>query len=239
MSLPIQNVAFAGNWSFSKLDDFETCKYRFQLKFIDKLPQKEQPPDNPMVRGNRIHKRNELFVMGEGPMDTEARSIKSFHPVLEHLKVLYAAGKVSIEQDWLFNDDWDECNRDSVWLWAKLDVNIQDEENALSIAIDYKTGGSKYKALNHHQQMQLYAAITALRQPWAERIVVELWYLDEGHIKSHEYSREEALRFVGRFDKRARAIYETRMFNPNPTRETCRYCPYGKSNGTGACAVSA
>jgi CRISPR/Cas system-associated exonuclease Cas4 (RecB family) len=239
MSLPIQSTTFRGNWSYSKLDVFETCKYRYQLQFIEKLPQKEQPPENPMVRGNRVHKRLEDFVKGEGPMDTEARAIKEFHKPLEHLQTLYFDGKATAEQDWLFNEDWDVCDRNSVWLWSKLDVNVIDIDNGISIPIDYKTGGSKYKALNHHQQMQLYAAITALRQEWAQRIIVELWYLDEGHIKSHEYTREEALRFVGRFDKRAKAIYAQRLFEANPNRETCRYCPYGKSNGTGACAVSA
>lgn len=229
---------FAGNWSFSKLDVWETCAYRFKLQYLDKLPQLPLEPDNPMERGNRIHNRLEKFVKGEGPIDTEARAIGKFKEPLEHLRTLYADGKATAEQNWWFDNDWIECDRPRVWLWSKLDFNVTDMENEHSIVGDYKSGKSAYKAINHIQQMQLYAAAAALRQPWANRITVELWYVDEGHVKPTSYSREEALRFVGRFDARAQRIYNDKLFRPNPNRETCRYCPYGKSKGTGACAVA-
>ena len=242
MSLAIvesPKIAFQGNWSYSKLDIYESCAYRFKLQYLDKLPQLPVKPDNPMERGNRIHNRLEKFVKGEGDMDIEARAIDKFVPQLEHLRDLYADGKATAEQNWWFNQDWLMCGRDDVWLWSKLDFNVTDELNAKSVVGDYKSGKSAYKAISHIQQMQLYAAATAIRQPWANTIFVELWYVDEGHIKSSKYSREEALRFVGRFDGRAQRIYDDRMYRPNPTKETCRYCPYGKANGTGACPVSA
>lgn len=229
-------TSFVGNWSFSSLMSYETCPMRFRLAKIDRLPEPPRPPDNPLERGNRVHKRLEKFINGTGPIDTEARAIKKFEAPLKHLRDLYAEGKATAEDDWFFDYDWGVCDRDAVWLWSKLDFNVMDVENNTSIIGDYKTGGSIYKAVEHAQQMQLYAAATALRQEWAHRIIVELWYVDEGHIKRQEYTHEEALRYVGRFQQRADRIYADKTFRPNPTKQTCKWCPYSP-RGTGACPV--
>ena len=227
------------NWSFSKLSVYESCAYRYKLQYIEKLPQLPLKPDNPMERGNRIHNALELYVKGEGPIDCEAKTLTKFEPALTHLQELYSVDMATAEDNWWFNQDWSVCNRDDVWLWSKLDFNVMDRENATSIVGDYKSGRSGYKTIEHVQQLQLYAAVTALRQDWAETIVTELWYVDEGWVRGATYTREEALRFVGRFDSRAQRIYNDKLYRPNPNIHTCRYCPFGKSNGTGTCAVSA
>lgn len=230
-------MALSINWSFSKLDTYENCALRFKLQYIDKAPQLPLAPDNPMERGNRVHNRLELFVKGEGPMDHEARHIDDFVPALHHAQDLYAANKATVEENWFVDRDWNVCPRDGVWLWSKLDLNVTDEDEGHSIVVDYKTGKSMYKAVSHIQQMQLYAAVTAIRQEWADKITVELWYLDEGITRTAEFTREEALKLVGRFDGRAQRIYDDKYFRPNPNKITCAYCPYGPKRGTGACPV--
>lgn len=240
---------FGGNWSFSWLMKYESCALMFKLAKIDKLPQLPLEPGNPMERGSRVHNRYELYVKNESDVfDEEAKCSERFRPATDHLRELFACGMVKVEEDWLFDRDWNltckprvapiegESGLD-VWLWAKLDACVVDEDNKHVIVIDYKTGKSLYKAIEHVQQLQLYAAIAALKFPWAEKITVELWYLDEGHVRQAEYTAEEALRFVGRFDKRAQRIYEDRFFRPNPSKITCAYCPYGPKRGTGACPV--
>lgn len=231
-------IQFHGNWSFSSLMIHETCALRFKFAKVDRVPEPPRDPDNPMERGNRVHNRLEKYVKGEtDEMDKEAKRIDVFVPLLAHLRNLYAAGMASAEQDWLFNIDWEICARDKVWLWAKLDASVYDEANEHVIAIDYKTGKSLYKAVEHVQQLQLYVAIAALRFPKAERFTAELWYLDEGHIKQFSVTREEALKFIGRFDSRAQKIYNDRFFRPNPNAITCAYCPYGPKRGNGHCPV--
>jgi CRISPR/Cas system-associated exonuclease Cas4 (RecB family) len=226
------------NWSFSKLVVYESCPYRFKLSAIDKMPEPPRPPDNPLERGNRIHAHIEGFIKGEIPSlkGCEARGIDAFVPMITHARDLYTEGKASVEENWLFDQDWMVCDRDIVWLWMKLDLNVEDKPNAVSIVDDWKSGKSAYKAIDHVQQMQLYAAAAAIRQPWAETIIVELSYVDEGHVKQQTYTREQALMFVGRFDMRAKRIYADKHFRPNPNAVTCRYCPYGP-RGTGICPV--
>jgi len=256
---------FNGNWSFSWLMKYESCAHLFKLGKIDKLPQLEPEKDNPLERGNRVHKCYELYIKGESDLfDEEAKCSGRFRPASDHLRTLFRCGMASVEEDWLFDHDWNptdkkfrcpvhaateadalvsrfdpECEqcRRQLYLWAKLDACVFDKSNKHAICIDFKTGKSQYKAIEHVQQLQLYAALAALKCPWADRITVELWYLDEGHVRQAEYTREEALKFIGRFDQRAQRIYNDRLFRPNPNKITCAYCPYGPRRGTGACPV--
>ncbi len=225
------------NWSFSKLMNYETCAMRIRLKYIDKEKELPPKPDNPMERGNRIHKRLEDFVNGEGGMDTEARSIQQFVPALDHLRDLKKAGCVTTEQDWFFDRDWNVCDRENVWLWVKLDFNAIDEDALICVPGDYKSGKSTYKAIEHVQQVQLYSAVAALKYEHIDTFIPELWYVDEGWVRQAQYTREEALRFVGRFDARAQKMYDDKYFRPNPNKMTCTYCPFGPRNGTGVCPV--
>lgn len=233
----MQNVQFTGNWSYSGLSIHEQCPLRFKLSKIDRLPEPPRPLNNPLERGNRIHTTYELFVRGDSDTcASEANNDKPFLSLLRHARDLYADGKASVEENWWFDSDWMDCGREDVWLWSKVDLNVMDEPNETTIVVDYKSGKSAYKAIEHVQQTQLYSVAAALRQPWANTIVTELWYVDEGHVKSTTYSREQALSYLARFDMRAKRIYNDRTFRPNPNVSTCRYCPYSP-RGTGACPV--
>lgn len=229
------------HWSFSGLMTYEACAYRFKLKFIDKMPEPPREPGNPLERGNRIHKSLEDFVTGATDILTnEPKAIAPFQPALERLRLLYQHGMVSVEQDWVFNDAYEEIDKwdKSRYVWVKVDFNVQDRENLLVITGDHKSGKSQYKAIEHVQQTQFYAGISALKYPWAQRHITELWYADEGWVRGASYTQEEALKFIGRFDTRAQRIYSDKLFRPNPSKLNCKYCPYGKQNGTGFCAVA-
>jgi CRISPR/Cas system-associated exonuclease Cas4 (RecB family) len=237
----IPQVQFKGSWSFSGLMNYEACPLRFKLKRIDRMPEKPQPPDSPLERGNREHKRYEEFVKGERSSldDCEAREYKQFVPLLEHARDLHAVGKASTEEDWFFDADWNACERnfEERTLMVKLDLSVRDEENAVVTAGDYKTGRSQYKSYEHATQTQLYAGVSALKFEWANIVTTELWYVDEGHIKPFTYTREQALMYIGRFQKRIDVLYADRYWRPNPNKENCRWCPYGPRNGTGVCPV--
>jgi len=234
-------ITYTGNWSFSSLTNYEACAYRFKLAKIDRLPEPPRPPDNPLERGNREHDLFFRYVTGEADSlrASTARAIGEFHGLFDHLRELMVAGKGEAEDDWIFDHDWGTSDRSNAWLWSKLDYFAKDVDANYGVVIDYKTGKSKYKAASHVDQMTLYAGITALRHEWIERMDVELWYVDEGITRQMTFSREEALRYIGRFQQRADRIYEDRMFRANPNVETCRWCPYRPhvKGGTGACPV--
>lgn len=217
---------------------YEACPMRVKLQYIDRIPEPPRPPNNPLDRGNREHKRLELFVNGDDHAldDHETKRLGQFTDVLSHARQLFNAGQATTEQDWFFDDAWNPCGKADRKQWSKIDLSVFDESTGHVVSVDYKTGRSGYKTVEHIQQNQLYAAHTACKYPWADRIDTELWYLDEGYIRRASYSREEALKFVGRFQKRADRIFADKFFRPNPNRETCRYCPYSP-RGNGACPV--
>lgn len=239
---PDEPLIYTGNWSFSSLMDYEACAFRFALARIYKMPRLPLEPDNPMERGNRIHNNLELFVKGEGSLKgNEARALKQFVGPLEHARELYAIDMATAEEDWIFDREWELTNRydKDKYLWAKLDLSAVDKAERHIISVDYKSGKSKYKAIEHTQQLQLYAGLSALQYEWAEVFTSELWYVDEGHVKQFSATREQALMYIGRFDARAQKIYADRLFRPNPNAHNCRFCPFSKGKGTGACPVAA
>lgn len=226
------------HWSFSMLMKYEACPFRVKLQYIEHQPEPSRPPDNPLERGNREHKRLELFVGGDDSAlkAAEGKQTQTFEPLLAHARDLFNAGQATTEQDWFFDADWNPCEKQDRRQWSKIDLSVFDDTEGRVVSVDYKTGRSQYKTVEHVQQNQLYAAHTACKYEWADRIDTELWYLDEGHIRAASYSREEALKFVGRFQQRADRIFADKYFRPNPNRETCRYCPFGP-RGTGVCPV--
>lgn len=230
------------HWSFSSLMTYEQCAYRFKLRYIDRLPEPPRPPDNPLERGNRIHSNLEKFTMGELDefgLTAEPKHIQDFKPALVHLRELYQRGMATVEQDWVYDQNWQltEKNDPEKYLWVKLDFSVIDEANKHVIVADFKTGKSQYKGIEHVQQTQLYAAAVTVKFPWVQRISSEVWYLDEGWVRSAEHTFEEAQKYIGRFDARAQRALNDKFYRPNPTAMTCRYCPYGPKNGTGACPV--
>lgn len=240
---------FTANWSFSKLMMYESCPMQVKLKYIEKMPEPPLPPDNPMERGSRIHNRIEDYLLGKTDTyaEPEAKKINVFVPVIERLRELCAAGQATAEQDIFFDQDWEITDRQNVWLWAKKDYAVYDEDGTIrlknydingprTVTGDWKSGKSAYKTMEHIQQLQMYVACDAIQFPDAVVHIAELGYVDEGWIRRAEYTHEEALKFIGRFDARVDRLYNDKLFRPNANKVTCKWCPYSP-RGTGACPV--
>jgi CRISPR/Cas system-associated exonuclease Cas4 (RecB family) len=221
------------NWSFSTLMDYERCPFKVKLKKIDRLPEPPRKPDDPLARGSRIHDELMHTVASGTAVPREA---KAFDKLLLLARELHQAGMATTEQDWFFDDAWQPTTQANVWLWAKLDLEVDNQAEKTAVVIDYKTGRSAYKTYEHLEQGMLYAACKMMRTPWVETIEAELWYIDEGLIKPYVYTREDALRFLGKFHQRAEKLMSDKILRPNPNRITCKWCPYSP-RGTGACPV--
>jgi CRISPR/Cas system-associated exonuclease Cas4 (RecB family) len=217
--------------------EYERCPRAFKYHAIDHLPQ--LPRDiatDPMARGSRVHEGLDETVRLGANVPREATGFKE---LLDHARLLFEHGMVTTEENWFFDEDWKPCSRDKVWLWAKLDLDVSDKDKNTCYVVDYKTGKSKYKIIEHVQQGQLYAACVAQLRPWVQSIIVEFWYIDENMIKTFEYTREQALEYIGRFQRRVDRLYAEKYFPPRPSRMNCKWCAYGRDNGTGVCPASA
>jgi CRISPR/Cas system-associated exonuclease Cas4 (RecB family) len=223
-------------WSFSTLQNFEKCPYRIYLKNVEKCPEPEMPPDNPLVRGDRIHKEAEDFVAGKGVITTD---LKKFAPQLEALRTKYEEGRVEVEQKWGFTQSWEPCtwSDPNNYAYVKLDACVAESPTE-STVVDYKTGKSWGKEVPHAQQLQIYTISTFMRSPSLNLVKAELWYLDEGKTKSMTYTRPQANDMLARWTPRIERLMTATSFPAKPNRSHCKYCPYGTKSGTAVCAYA-
>lgn len=199
-------------WSFSRLTDFETCPYKFRLKYVEKLP---EAPNPSAERGTNIHKQYEDFMRGQGPCPSEF-----FKPYLERFTFEEGA-HWSLETEWAFNKEWEPCSwfDKQAWVRIKPDLHVQHLESKNTV-IDYKSG--KESIFKHAAQGQLYAVGSYLMRP-AAKVSVELWYHDLNKSTPTTYNETQILKLKAQWTQRAQKI-ETDHFPPKPTRGNCKYC---------------
>lgn len=227
--------------SFSRLDDFEACRFRAKLKYIDRIPEPDRGPpppgktEWPNDRGTRIHTEVEHFVTGQSKKLTP--DLKNFAPELDKVRALYKKRQVEAEAMWCFTQDWEPTHdRDfaNIRFRIKTDLTVFVEDQTQAIVIDWKTGKRFGNEVKHAQQLQLYALGVALKFPNVQHITAELWYGDLNELHDMSATRDQALRFFKNWNDRNTRMMEADKFPPNPNRENCRYCPFAHW-GTGHC----
>lgn len=224
-------------WSYSRLVDFESCKLKAKLKYIDRIPEPARPlpqgkTEHANDRGTRIHDSAERFVRGGVELIPE---LKHFMGEFNALRDLYVHGRVSLEGEWAVNQDWEPVAWGSSDAWAriKLDAFIRLNETH-GVVIDYKSGRKQGNEVKHAEQTQLYQLAAFLKYPELEIIDVELWYTDIDEITHMRYTKSQGMRFFKNFNERGLAMTSAIDFPANPNMFSCRYCPYGPK-GTGDC----
>ncbi len=224
-------------WSYSRLVDFEQCKLRAKLKYIDRIPEPARPlppgkTEHANDRGTRIHDAAERFVRGGVELIPE---LKSFSAEFHDLRNKYKHGMVSLEGEWAINKDWEPVawgDRDA-WARIKLDAFVRLSKTH-AVVIDYKTGKKFGNEIKHAEQTQLYQLAAFLRYPELETIDVELWYTDQDDLTHMKYTRSQGMRFFQNFNQRGIAMTSAEEFPPSPNVFACKWCPYGP-RGTGDC----
>lgn len=217
------------SWSYSKLLDFEQCKYRYRLKHIDRVPEEKHEAAD---RGTAIHTMAENFVLGK--IKSLPTELMKFSDDFLALRDRHKEGNVSLEGEWGFDKSWQPTDYKTAWLRMKADAVAFNTKRTEAIVIDYKTGKKWGNEIKHGEQVQLYALATAIRVPSVKSIRVELWYLDKDELTNVEYTREHAIGFVKPFSARAAKIdkaHEKDQFEPNPNAFSCQWCPYGPNKG--------
>jgi RecB family exonuclease len=162
--------------SFSRLQNFEKCKYMAKLMYIDKIPEPERPlppgrSEHANDRGSRVHDAAEMFVRGGVELIPE---LLRFKDEFEELRDLFEAGRVQLEGEWAVNLEWEPVAWSSSDAWArmKLDALVFSEDKLTARVIDYKTGKRHGNEIKHTEQGQVYQLATFLRFPELEQITV-------------------------------------------------------------------
>lgn len=227
------------SWSYSRLLDFEQCRFKAKLKIIDRIPEPERPlppgkTEHYNDRGTRIHTAAELFVQGKGEFVPE---LEKFRTEFDVLKNLFKEGKVSLEGEWAFDKEWNPTDWKDGWVRLKCDAVIWKSPKQ-AVVVDYKSGKRFGNEIKHGEQVQLYALAVFLRYPNVEEVTIELWYLDVDDLVPGTFTRVQGMKHLAPFTARGRRMTEATTFPPNPNIFSCKYCPYGPE-GTGHCQAGA
>lgn len=216
--------------SFSRLQNFEKCKYLAKLTYIDKIPEPERPlpkgkTEHANVRGNRIHDAAEMFVQGGVEMIPE---LKKFEEEFLELRELYKIKRCFLEGEWAVTLEWEPTawTSSDAWLRKKLDALVISEDGLHARVIDYKSGRRYGNEIKHTEQGQIYQLATFLRYPEVQNITVEFWYTDLGETDIKHYSRLQGTQYFEKFNKRFLEVTTCTDFPPNPNAFSCKWCPY-------------
>ena len=213
-------------WSHSTLKTFETCAYKSYIAKVKRVHEDYGPAAK---RGLDIHKLAEDYVQGK--LTNLPEELEKFKKEFEKIRENFLEGKVEVEGDWGFTIDWEPCEwmAPDVWARVKLDVIVQETETSARV-IDHKTGRMFGNEISHAHQALTYAIASFFRFPQLEHVQTELWYLDHGEITSQAYTRDEAMVFMPTLHKRALVMTTATQFPPNPSKNSCRWCSYGKGD---------
>ena len=230
------------SWSFSKLQDFETCKFLCWLKHDQKIPEPERPlppgkTEHANDRGTRIHTSCEEYINGASNVLAPEAALH-FGPQIDLLRVLHKDGLVNLEGEWGMSRDWEIADWKTAWLRLKLDAIVFHSETHATV-IDFKTGRKFGNEIKHGEQTCLYQLAAFLRYPKLEHVTTDLWYLDQKpgeNLTSVSFTREKGLKYRSNFDRRGHKLTTCTKWEPNPNVHSCKWCQYGPWNG-GQCQV--
>ncbi|MDR2880872.1 MAG: PD-(D/E)XK nuclease family protein [Azoarcus sp.] len=211
--------------SYSRLLAFETCPYSAKLKHIDRIPEEKSEHAE---RGTHIHQLAEDFVAGR--LSTLPPELAKFNAEYNALRSQYMNGRVSLEGEWGFDQDWSPTDYRSAWLRVKLDARLRLSLTH-SVVVDYKTGKRFGNEVKHGEQIILYGLAECLREPKIKNVTVELWYLDVDDLVSTTLARETILRYLPNMEKRLQTVTSATEFPPQPSLFACKWCPYGPAKG--------
>lgn len=217
-------------WSYTALTTFEKCKFQAFLRLVARIPQHSAPGSTASDRGIKIHNSAEQYLKGAVEL---AAPLAHFSAEFTKLRELTKQGKVSIEQNWCFDRDWNVVDKANAVGLVKLDSFVHLSPTN-GVVIDFKTGKKHGNEVKHAMQGNVYQLAAFLRYPELQSVTVEFWYLDKNEITKKVHTRESGMRFFPNLNQRIDAMLNCEEFPPNPNPVTCKWCPYGPG-GTKHC----
>jgi len=225
------------SWSFSRYAVYRECPLKAKLKFIDKL---EEPGNEAMARGNRIHKAAEQFIKGE--LKTLPPELNKVASILRYLKGRYkkiTSGMV-VEDTWAFTKTWTK----TVWndwaaCWVRIKVDVahrREGKEKVLIITDWKTGKFREEKNDEYvEQLELYALAALQLYPDLDYVEPQLCYTDQGMFWPKDgdpirFTHQDLPVLQKLWEKRVKSMLNDTTFTPKPNNN-CRYCHYRKSNG--------
>lgn len=213
-----------GQWSMSRLFDYENCPHAVFLTKVAKMPNPSGPAAE---RGTQIHDHIENYIRGE-----HANVIKEMHGFIKLIDLLrdeFNEARAEVEGDWAFDRAWNVTGWSDKITWARFKLDaIHFESPTSAKVIDWKTGKKWGNELKHNQQGMGYAIAAFARYPELEYVGVQFAYLDKNDELRGSYTRQQAELLRPGLELRADKMTTAQDFDPTPSFQACRWCPHAK-----------
>ena len=207
-------------WSFSAINNFESCPKKYYHLSIAKDYKEEE--GEAIVYGKAVHKALEKLVRDGTPLPERFKHMQEY--VQDFVNV--PATKLCEQQLAITKDyepcDWKDWN--NAWCRAVIDLAIVGDTHA--VLIDYKTGKMKDDGFT---QLKLAAAIFMVHNPSIETVdVAYLWTENKGKRTKSSYTKSQIMELwnelLPRVGKFQRAFVE-KEYPPRPSGLCKRWCP--------------
>lgn len=217
------------------LQVYRNCHYWARLKYLERSPEPPRDADDRRDRGTARHTLAENFILADdAPFPQE---LIKFEGLLTDVRNVRrdGLGVVEMEVPHYFDQNWRPCEEANRWLVVIPDIKVT-VPGQFSLTIDEKTGKKFGNELKHYGQCELYAVTAWIEDPSFIEQEAELWYLDLSDVWPITFTTAQLDKARARLDTEVNKMMADRVHRPNPSKMTCKYCPYSP-RGTGACPV--
>jgi hypothetical protein len=204
------------SWSWSKLQQFETCPEKFRATTVDRTH--VEPKSEAMLRGSRVHEQFEAAIKkGSGlPPD--------YHHLFPFVQQLRQIGAVA-EQKLALNANLSKVGYFDRDTWLRVVVDTHVVKSGMIAAVDWKTGRHKSEAFD---QLRLIGAALLFANPHCKQVDSRFVWVDEGGEPDiARLDLRTALKCMIEMRGRVAKMVTATLEHDFPVRPcwACRFCP--------------
>lgn len=218
--------------SHSRLSDFNQCKLKFKLKYIDKLAKfKEDESASPhLVRGKNVHSALENYVVqmtSNGELEVKITSLpevemtKPFvNRFLDNYTTVIPETQIAINKDWQ-RVEW--FSRDAYYRVIMDLIALRQTDWAI---IDYKTGKMRDYDGGPSGKGQLHLSGGVALHLWPDipQGKTIYAYVDHKQTIAKDFTQDDRLELRQHFDLEHEKVNSEKDFKPT-VNEFCKWCP--------------
>lgn len=208
-------------WSYSRLNDFETCPRMFQGKYVTKDFPKQDFSAPHLQRGKDIHKVLENAVVHSMALPKELLFLQ---PIVD---MAHAKGMTNFaENEICFDVHLNTIDWFSKSAWCRVIIDLVIIVGDLAVIIDWKTGKVRDKS---RDQLALFAGAAMTRWPKVKRVITAFFWVDHPKQKPTlaHYDQSHRQQIWEEFGDRAEMIQITLESGAWLPKKNfgCKWCP--------------
>lgn len=228
-------------YSYSKIETYMSCPYKFKLNYIDKISVFTE--NKALEKGSRIHEIIEFFepsaywkmkpfdykLLDESEQKECEEIALTFCKSELGKKYLNHRGVIGHEIKMGLDKKLQPCNyfSEDAILRGKIDFTIKDGNKIL--VVDWKSGKVKEQAYMSNDQVMLYAIWAFNMFSDIDEVQADYVYVEHNELHSFNFKRENYKNFSQNYAQKIKKIETDEVFKKVPQR-LCSYCDYFKQN---------